>query len=300
MNLTNVDFIGDIHGHAQELTQLFQKLGYENANGYFHHSDRKAFFVGDFIDRGPQIKEVIDIVRPMIDNGAAYTVIGNHEYNAICYWTKVSGHFLRDHSEKNTGQHQKTINSFTDVQLRDCVNWFKTLPIYFECDGFRVIHAQWHQTYIDQLRTLDVNNFSNPEFLATTANKATPAYRMIDVLLKGEELQVPNVFFRDKDLNERDFYRLKWWMAGNNVKAQDALFEFEEREKDIKLPELSGYDPNDVPVFFGHYWLKDKKPILQQKNVCCLDFSIAKGGILTAYRWDGERELDVNKFLWVE
>jgi hypothetical protein len=62
---------------------------------------------------------------------------------------------------------------------------------------------------------------------------------------------------------------------------------------------LAGYDVSDVPVFFGHYWLKNHHPVLQQKNVCCLDFSVAKGGILVAYQWDGEQQLDSTKFVWI-
>ncbi|TVQ49888.1 MAG: diadenosine tetraphosphatase, partial [Saprospirales bacterium] len=34
-------------------------------------------------------------------------------------------------------------------------------------------------------------------------------------------------------------------------------------------------------------------------NCCCLDFSVAKGGVLAAYRFDGERELSPEKLVWV-
>ena len=68
--MNDIDFIGDIHGHADELVELLEvQLGYSLNDGYYQHPERKAFFVGDFIDRGPQIKEVLEIVRPMIDNG---------------------------------------------------------------------------------------------------------------------------------------------------------------------------------------------------------------------------------------
>ena len=49
------DIIGDIHGHADTLIQLLQKLGYKkNKQGAFQHPTRKVFFVGDFIDRDPK------------------------------------------------------------------------------------------------------------------------------------------------------------------------------------------------------------------------------------------------------
>jgi len=33
------------------------------------------------------------------------------------------------------------------------------------------------------------------------------------------------------------------------------------------------------------------EPEIQNPRAACLDFSVAKGGFLTAYRWSGEPEL---------
>src|SRR5205807_1986313 len=65
------DLIGDIHGHADELVQLLDVLGYEKGGGVYHHPDRRLIFLGDFIDRGPQIRRVLEIVRPMVEAGHA-------------------------------------------------------------------------------------------------------------------------------------------------------------------------------------------------------------------------------------
>ena len=55
------DFIGDIHGHADKLEELFLKLGYTQKGNAYEHPERKAFFVGDYIDRGPKIKKTLKI-----------------------------------------------------------------------------------------------------------------------------------------------------------------------------------------------------------------------------------------------
>jgi len=47
---------------------------------------------------------------------------------------------------------------------------------------------------------------------------------------------------------------------------------------------------NDIPVFMGHYWLEGI-PALQRSNVVCLDYSVANGGKLVAYQFNGEKEL---------
>ena len=60
---------------------------------------------------------------------------------------------------------------------------------------------------------------------------------------------------------------------------------------------------DDVPVFFGHYWIdpvNSYPPQVQQDHICCLDYSVAKEGLLTAYRWEGEKILRNDRFVWVE
>ena len=71
---TMYDIIGDIHGHANELVRLLELMGYERRKGHYSHPDRKVIFLGDLIDRGPNILEVLQISRSMIDNGAALAV----------------------------------------------------------------------------------------------------------------------------------------------------------------------------------------------------------------------------------
>ena len=78
-----LDFIGDIHGHADKLEALLQKMGYEKQNGIYKHQERKALFLGDYIDRGPKIRETLEIVKAMVDEGHATALMGNHEYNAL-------------------------------------------------------------------------------------------------------------------------------------------------------------------------------------------------------------------------
>ena len=66
------DIIGDIHGHSDALQRLLKTLGYSRQKGVYRHPDRQAIFLGDFIDRGPQIRETLEIVRP---NGCDFTSV---------------------------------------------------------------------------------------------------------------------------------------------------------------------------------------------------------------------------------
>jgi hypothetical protein len=60
------DIIGDIHGHADELIALLNKLGYTKGKRTFQCPGRKVIFVGDYIDRGPKIPETLKLVRNML------------------------------------------------------------------------------------------------------------------------------------------------------------------------------------------------------------------------------------------
>ena len=63
------------------------------------------------------------------------------------------------------------------------------------------------------------------------------------------------------------------------------------------LANVDIYPRDAVPVFVGHYWLTGT-PTPLAANVACTDYSVAKGGKLVAYRWDGESELSADKFHW--
>jgi|SRR5436189_3471214 len=94
------DVIGDIHGHAEELRTLLRQLGYEERNGGYVAEGRNAIFVGDFIDRGPAIREVLQIARAMVRRNGGYAVLGNHEFNALCYHTPDRSEGLRFESPR--------------------------------------------------------------------------------------------------------------------------------------------------------------------------------------------------------
>ncbi|MBI5757122.1 MAG: metallophosphoesterase [Planctomycetales bacterium] len=301
------DLIGDIHGHADELTELLRRLGYNDRQGYFSHPSRKAFFVGDFIDRGLQIREVLHIVRPMIDQRAAFAVMGNHEFNAIAYHTEIPGspgqHF-REHSSKNKNQHEATLNQLQPKELAEFVEWFKSLPVAWERDGLRVVHACWDREGIDTIEAglAKFGGFS-PDFLreATIKDRPTKLYQAVEDVLKGKEAKLPGgAFFLDKDGNKRHDVRVRWYESPEGRTIREYAFETEGKIPEDLIPtETMGakpYPSTALPVFFGHYWLREGPPEILAPNVACVDYSVAKGGMLCAYRWNGEQQLSNRNF----
>ena len=103
MKSMNYDIIPDIHGYHGKLLALLDNLGYRRHGGTHRHPEgRKVVFLGDFIDRGPEIREVLHTVRGMVDAGDAHAIMGNHEYNAICYATPDGkGGYLKDRAKES-------------------------------------------------------------------------------------------------------------------------------------------------------------------------------------------------------
>jgi protein phosphatase len=80
------DIIGDVHGCYDELVSLLAKLGYdvaEEGSGAAHPEGRKAVFLGDLVDRGPNTPGVLRLVMGMVASGSALCVPGNHENKLV-------------------------------------------------------------------------------------------------------------------------------------------------------------------------------------------------------------------------
>jgi len=79
------DVIGDVHGCRAELEALLTRLGYlieRDEQGRpvgARHPGRRAVFLGDLVDRGPDTPGVLRLVMGMVGAGDAWCVQGNHE-----------------------------------------------------------------------------------------------------------------------------------------------------------------------------------------------------------------------------
>lgn len=301
------DLIGDIHGHADKLEELLVKLGYEMNQGSYAHPFRKVLFVGDYIDRGPQIRETLQIVKSMVDSGNAIALMGNHEYNALCFhFQETEGGHLRKHLITNIIQHYETLKQFQNRQneYEAYLEWFKTLPLFYETAEFKAVHACWENDKIELLRTHLVNERLTDELIYESVKKGTELNEAIEQTLKGKELRMPNgLYFHDKDGTRRKNIRIKWWEDPKHMTYKSISVAPMEVLPDIPIdnPNLKTsnyYQRGDKKVFFGHYWLKGE-PAIFKDNVCCLDYSVAKGGKLVAYRLGEEKDLDSNNLVYV-
>lgn len=139
--------IPDIHGCLQTLKVLIENQIKPNKND-------QIYFLGDYIDRGPNSKGVIDYIRNLQENEYNVTaLIGNHEEYCIKAWDTDSkrNHFLglrpRTKIQKEWEIHggTQTMESFNVDFPRDIpedyITWMRNLPYYAKVDNFVLVHA---------------------------------------------------------------------------------------------------------------------------------------------------------------
>jgi len=266
--------------------------------------------VGDLIDRGPANIEAATIARQMVEEGTARIVMGNHEFNAIAFHTEdpeSPGEFLRPHTPKNIKQHQATLDAFeaSPDQKRLLLDWFRSLPLFLDLPDMRVVHACWDRQSLAELRPHLNNDGSIPEDLFVSAcRRGSKEHSARDSLVNGPEINLPEgMSFVDKDGHLRTAMRLKWWLCGSvPLPFSRAGLGLDEDELD-RLPNSDlptethhRFAPDRKPTFFGHYWFNSFPPVPTSPTTACVDYSVARGGTLVAYHWDGEEELSRDKF----
>jgi hypothetical protein len=309
-NRIGYDLIGDIHGHAEALARLLELMGYREEGGTYRHPEgRKVVFLGDFVDRGPAIREVLRVARSMVEAGTALAVMGNHELNAIAYHPPDGrGGYLRPHTPKNNRQVQATLEQLSPAEMADALAWFRTLPPWLDLGGFRVVHACWDDRAMRQIeRGFEKHGRFTDAFMHEACDPRTELYQAIEVVLKGPEVPLPGeLSYPDMEGVPRSDTRIRWFQdPGGHTYGSYSLPVREEPLFSQPLTREAAaqarpYPAGAAPVFFGHYWLVAQEPAPLAGNVACLDYSVAAGGFLCGYRWDGEGLLLAENFRWAK
>jgi len=241
-----VDFIGDIHGQLGALLRLARSLGYEVGNGWRHADGRIPVFLGDLVDRGPRSLETARLVADLAADRRAFCLMGNHEYNLVCWHAGLPGWEEPKRSNRPTTE---------DVRRRPddwapALTFFRTLPLALELPDLRAIHAVWHLPSVraaqpllapaeprghDAVGWLEAHVALGSPFAGRRLRAGVAASGRgepdtpHEVLMKGHEAPA-TAPFEDADGHPRTEIRVTWWRGG-----------------DAEVPD-------DRPLVFGHYW----------------------------------------------
>ncbi len=193
---------GDVHGCYKTLKKLLEdKIGITKED--------KLFFVGDFIDRGPSSREVLDFLIDLKWRGfSVNSVRGNHEEMMLKAFHDES--YM--HAWYNNGA-EETLKSFQvpDEILFDYegirqipdryVQFISNMPYYIEEDGFLICHAglnfQAPEPFDDEQSMIWIRDFDyNPDIVSnrTLVHGHTPMPLVsLEYILRDNNSKVINL-----------------------------------------------------------------------------------------------------------
>lgn len=125
--------ISDIHGCNLTFQKLLQKIKFSKKD--------QLFLLGDFIDRGPDSKGVLDTIFKLVNKGhQVFCLMGNHEDTLL---RARQDSELFDHWLQWGGK--TTLESFRVHELsrfpKKYISFMESLPLYYEVDQYILVHA---------------------------------------------------------------------------------------------------------------------------------------------------------------
>lgn len=135
--------IGDTHGLKDEFIQFATtKLGFKFENDRFSHPQGyKMFFLGDFIDRGTQSLEMLQLVKRCVEQDGHYAIIGNHEQKLINFYNEYKFTDKLSLKGKAITQTAAQLLRCSKEEQENLIQFLKKLPHFLVKDNFAFTHA---------------------------------------------------------------------------------------------------------------------------------------------------------------
>jgi serine/threonine protein phosphatase 1 len=192
LKLKRILAISDIHGFYNEFKELLSLAKY-NA------SSDQLILLGDYVDRGPNSREVVLLVKELAEKDGAIVLKGNHD-QMFCDWLdNPSMH--EDQFFRNGGictiesfLRGENVSAISSDEIRDTLKklykeelqFLSGLPYYYEMDQFIFVHAginpvhtDWKNTgESDLLWIRDPFLFADHPFHQTIVHGHTPTIKL--------------------------------------------------------------------------------------------------------------------------
>jgi len=126
--------IGDIHGCFNAMKELIE-------NKIQLRKDDKLIFLGDYIDRGPDSKKVLDYIIELQNNRYdIITLCGNHESMLLDAWQNESA--VSKWIQNGGSETFRSIgaDSVKSIDLK-YIDFLKNLNWYYTLDKYLFVHA---------------------------------------------------------------------------------------------------------------------------------------------------------------
>ncbi len=182
------------------------------------------------------------------------------------------------------------------------LDWFRTIPLWLDLDGLRVVHACWSDADIAHLRRLVSPTGGVTDQIVIDGTDPERKHRHLRRDRDGP--QGPGSRPRRAGVPRQGWARAPAGPApvvgptATTLRSAALIPDgtpapTARRSRTYPTNQLEGVShvyTGDVPVIVGHYWETGAPKVLDPK-VACVDYSAGKGGPLVAYRWYGEANL---------
>lgn len=249
--------IGDIHGCYDEWIQFKNNIEKQDNTARF-------ILVGDIIDRGPKVIEMIQWAMESITSDGKYQmVIGNHEDEKIAWWNDCKKY------AEQTGNLESILNlypdryNFQDIFIRNnlgidemgtVIDWFSTLPYYKDIQinnkRFIIAHANIPYSIVkvntdtDEYILKDNDKLSNKDKEFIVWSRDIDGFKKIPnaILIHGHTPTITSYAFSPKDNNST---RGKIYYTHNRINIDCGLvFRYDDKNANlaaIRLEDLKEY-----------------------------------------------------------
>ncbi|MFI5608420.1 metallophosphoesterase family protein [Amycolatopsis sp. NPDC051903] len=168
----SVYVVGDVHGHRDALADALRAEGLVDGDDKWSGAEDQLWFLGDFVDRGPDGVGVIDFVRSLQEQatdagGSVQMLLGNHEILLLGMYHFGDRQVPSDFGPRSFARSWEINGGLLSDQDRltpEHIEWLSARPVVSLVDDHLLVHSDTLE-YLDWGDGLDAINAAVKEIL---------------------------------------------------------------------------------------------------------------------------------------
>lgn len=197
--------IGDVHGCFRQLVELLQLI--ERDHESRAQMETHVLMLGDYVDRGPQSREVCELLHRMEPSPYFHCLRGNHEQTmldmldgnrmALRFWLDYGGAetlaswgigpVLIEQAQLGEEGEHRLIEAFREAVSPDIIEWLRALPAFHIHGDYLFVHAGIRPKIGLDEQTEDDLLWIREPFLSS---KFDHPWRVVHGHSEGDEVQI--------------------------------------------------------------------------------------------------------------
>jgi len=152
--------IGDVHGCYDELEGLLKSVGFNIESGRLTgNDDTLVILLGDIVDKGPKLNEVINFV--LANQDRVKTIIGNHENFLYKYF---KGQIPSLPAKEIMDDYFDSTKRLTPEYIEKLNKIVESSPTFYYRDNIYITHAPCKNKYLGKYDSVSQKNMRNVSY----------------------------------------------------------------------------------------------------------------------------------------